>query len=98
MVAPDRVTWVALTAAVTTPPLQSVEALGVGATVRPVGRLSVKLTPVKVVFGCCGSRVLNRRIFRVAVCPTEILVGVKLLDAPSPCRVDRVAVVWRLLV
>lgn len=46
MFAPDRVTKLLPTLAPTVPLVQSVVGFGFAATVRPVGKVSVKLTPV----------------------------------------------------
>ena len=86
IVPPVSRTKVAEAVAVTVPPAQVVEALGVSATVRPLGRLSISAAPLSgTVFG------LVRVIVAVVGAPRATEVGLKALAMVTGLRTSRVA-------
>ncbi len=99
MFAPLSVTVLLPAVAATEPLTQLVLAFGGLATVIPAGSVSVNDTLCSVTGGVAvGLSVESTRMSRRTGCPTAALVGVKLFITPSPCSVDSVAVVGRLLV
>ena len=98
IVAPVSPTCPPPAVAVTVPPEQFVVALAGVATVTPAGRESVKVMPVRRGDGPLALRVLKTLMVRRLVWPEEIVVGKKLLEAPRPCRVVKLADVDKPLV